>query len=82
MDIKTIDSNYFVSEQILESDLEQIKEKGIRSIICNRPDGEGADQPGHIEIESKAKELGIDFRYVPIAQGMVQDDDVHSFKKN
>lgn len=81
MDIKTIDSNFLVSEQITQDDLDEIKAQGICSIICNRPDGEGADQPGHIEIKTKATDLGISFCYIPIERGIVQDDDVQKFKQ-
>jgi len=81
MSIKKIDSNYYVSEQITVDQLEQIKAEGIRSIICNRPDGEGSDQPTHAEIESKAKELGLEFRFIPIDKGMIRDEQVNEFKQ-
>ena len=81
MDIKKIDERFYVSAQISVDDIEAIKQQGIRSIICHRPDGEGADQPGHVEIETKAREAGVAFAYIPIQQGMVQDSDVQQFKK-
>lgn len=34
-----------VSPQITVPDMQTIKEQGFRPIICNRPDGEGSDQP-------------------------------------
>ncbi len=82
MDMKKIDDTFYVSEQIHAADIDAIRQQGIRAIICHRPDGEGADQPGHQEIEAKAREAGIAFSYVPIQQGMVQDGDVQKFKKS
>ncbi len=79
MTIKQIDSNYFVSEQISVADLADIQAQGIRSIICNRPDGEGVDQPTHIELEAAAKASGIHFRYLPIDKGMIRDEQVDEF---
>ncbi len=79
MTMKIIDDNYYVSEQVVVDDLDEIKSSGIRTIICNRPDGEGADQPTHQEIETRAKELGIEFRYIPIDKGMILDEQVHAF---
>ena len=81
MNLKKIDSNFLASEQIQVDELEQIKAEGIRSIICNRPDGEGADQPGHVEIETRARELGMSFSYIPVEKGMVQDEDVGRFSE-
>lgn len=82
MDMKKIDDTFYVSEQIHAADIDVIRQQGIRAIICHRPDGEGTDQPGHQEIEAKAREAGIAFSYVPIQQGMVQDSDVQKFKKS
>ncbi len=48
-----------------------IAEAGFRAIICNRPDGEGADQPTFEEIEAAAKPLGLEARYLPVVTGMV-----------
>ncbi|AUH34716.1 bifunctional protein tyrosine phosphatase family protein/NAD(P)/FAD-dependent oxidoreductase [Paracoccus tegillarcae] len=79
MDIKKISPKFVVSPQIAPEDMEAIKAEGIRAIICNRPDGEGADQPGFAEIEAAAKAAGLDVRYVPVQSGMVTDADVASF---
>jgi len=79
MAIKQIDSKYYVSEQIQVTDLDDIKAQGIRSVICNRPDGEAEDQPTHVEIETKAKSLGLEFRYIPIDRGMINEEQVQAF---
>jgi hypothetical protein len=34
----------------------KIADQGIKTLICNRPDGEGADQPNVIEIEEAAQQ--------------------------
>ena len=81
MSIKQIENNYFVSEQITVDDMDDIKQQGIRSIICNRPDGEASDQPTHTEIESIAKQHGIEFRYIPIDKGMIRDEQVNAFTR-
>ena len=79
MNIKEITPNFSVSPQISPDDVKAIKAAGFRAIICNRPDGEGADQPGFEEIEKVAKKAKIETRYVPIESGMVSDDDVSAF---
>ena len=81
MDIKKIDQHYFVSEQITTDDLSTIKESGVRAIVCNRPDNEAQNQPNHLEIKAMATELGMDFRYIPIKQGAIQDADLSHFEQ-
>ena len=79
MDLKKITEKTAVSPQITPQDMTAIKEAGFRAIICNRPDGEGVDQPSFEEIEAAAKKVGLAAAYVPVTSGMVRDEDVESF---
>lgn len=79
MDIRKISDQFFVAPQISETDLAAIKERGIQSIICNRPDGEGADQPTFQELAAIAGKLGLDMRYIPVSGGLVHDADASNF---
>lgn len=79
MEIKTITSGLSVSPQITAADMKAIKEAGFRSVICNRPDGEGADQPTFEELAKAAKKLGLEATYLPIVSGKVEDADADAF---
>jgi sulfide:quinone oxidoreductase len=79
MDIRSLTHKVWVSPQITIADMARLKAQGFRAIICNRPDGEGADQPSFEEIEAAAKAAGIEARYVPVQSGMVHDADVAAF---
>ncbi|PWE33441.1 TIGR01244 family phosphatase [Maritimibacter sp. 55A14] len=79
MDIRTISKALGVSPQIAVDDIPAIAEQGYRAIICNRPDGEGADQPTFDEIEAAAKAAGLEARYIPIVAGKVRDEDAREF---
>ena len=79
MDLKKITEKTAVSPQITPQDMSAIKEAGFRAIICNRPDGEGVDQPSFEEIEAAAKKVGLEAAYVPVTSGKVHDEDVESF---
>ncbi len=76
---KTINAEISVSEQIQPTELSAIAAAGFRSIICNRPDGEGADQPLFAEIEAAATAAGLQAAYLPIVSGKVSDDDATKF---
>jgi sulfide:quinone oxidoreductase len=79
MQPKAINKALSVSEQIAASDLGEIAAAGFKSIICNRPDGEGADQPGFSEIDAAAQAIGLQTAYRPVVSGMVTDADVVAF---
>ncbi len=74
MEIRPLTGEISVSPQILASDINAIKEAGFRSIICNRPDDEGADQPEFSEIEREAQNAGLQIRYLPAVSGKVTDE--------
>jgi sulfide:quinone oxidoreductase len=71
-----------VSPQILVEDIEAIKAAGFKSIVCNRPNGEGADQPTFSEIEAKATSVGILCVYQPVVSGKVTMEDAVKFEEN
>lgn len=79
MEIRRISEQLAVSPQIMPDNVTAIRDAGFRSIICNRPDGEGADQPGFPEIELAARAAGMQARYLPIASGKVHDEDAAAF---
>jgi sulfide:quinone oxidoreductase len=79
MDIKPLAAGLSVSAQITPADMQAIKDAGFRAIICNRPDGEGADQPTFDEIAAAAKKAGLEARYLPIVSGKVSDADADAF---
>jgi sulfide:quinone oxidoreductase len=81
MEIRTLTAGLSVSEQIMPADMQAIKDAGFRAIICNRPDGEGADQPTYEEIAKAAENAGLDAAYLPIVSGKVTDGDAAAFAK-
>lgn len=79
MDIKTLDKNLTVSGQITVGDLPALADQGVKVLICNRPDGEGGDQPGFQEIAQAAEALGINSHYLPVVSGKVRDMEAEQF---
>ncbi len=79
MESRKISEALSVSPQITIADVAEIKRLGFRSVICNRPDGEGADQPSFDEIKAEAEAAGLATRYIPIVAGKVRDEDAADF---
>lgn len=79
MDIRRLTDEISVSGQIKGEDVARLAAAGFKSIICNRPDGEGADQPLFREIEAAAKAANLEARYVPVISGKLEDADAAGF---
>lgn len=71
MILKPITAKLTASSQILPSDLAAIEAEGFTTVIDNRPDGEGEDQPSSAELSAEARSRGIAFHYLPITPGHV-----------
>jgi uncharacterized protein (TIGR01244 family) len=52
---------------------------GIKTVVCFRPDGEGADQTDFSHIAEEAKELNVKAHYLPIIPGQITDEQVAEF---
>ncbi|WP_412057549.1 TIGR01244 family sulfur transferase [Bartonella sp. DGB2] len=71
MDLKNINSNIFIGDQIEVFDIEIIAKKGIKTIICNRPDGEEEGQPTFAQIQTAAVKHKIATHYIPITSPFI-----------
>src|SRR5690242_3592525 len=81
MELKRINQDFYVSGQITADEVAKIADQGIKTLICNRPDGEGPDQPNVIEIEEAAHKLGLNVIYQPVTSGKITDQQVTEFKQ-
>ncbi len=79
MRISFLETGLSVSPQVLPGELTAIAALGFRAILCNRPDGEGADQPSHQELAQAANLLGLAFAYMPVTSGKITGADVLAF---
>ena len=79
MEFRKLTDELTVSPQIGPDDMAAIKAAGFRSLVCHRPDGEGADQPLFREIEGAAKAAGLEVRYQPVVSGRMSDEDAAAF---
>ncbi len=79
MDARKITDEVYVAPQITPKDVAQIAKAGFRAVICNRPDGEAADQPTFDEIQTEAEKHGLQVAYLPIVSGQVRDEDATAF---
>jgi sulfide:quinone oxidoreductase len=71
-----LEPNIAVAPQLVEADFAEIAARGFRSVVNNRPDGEVPDQLASAQAEAAAHRHGLVFRYQPVRNINVTDDDV------
>jgi uncharacterized protein (TIGR01244 family) len=63
--------------QIDPTHLAEIAKQGYKSVINNRPDGEGGpDQPRNADIQAEAEKLGLHYVYLPVVSGAITPEQV------
>ncbi len=71
-----ITGEFFVAAQLEAKDLEGAAKKGFRTIIINRPDGEGGDaQPGSVDMSKAAAASGLGVHYLPVRGFQITDEE-------
>ena len=66
MEIRPLTEGLSVGPQIAPSDVAELKSRGFRSLVCNRPDGESEYQPPFADIEAAARAAGLMARHIPV----------------
>ncbi|MEM8571970.1 MAG: TIGR01244 family sulfur transferase [Pseudomonadota bacterium] len=79
MSISEITPDYSVAPQITTADVKLIADRGFKSIMCNRPDGEDRGQTPVEEIRAEAERVGLTFAFVPVISGHIQPENVQDF---
>lgn len=80
MKLTKLSEQVAVSSQITAEDVASIKDQGFELIVCNRPNGEAADQPAFDEIKTAAEAVGISAKLVPFTSGQMTDAQVDEFR--
>ncbi len=81
MKIKRLNDACTVSTQIEIAKMDKIARHGFRAILCNRPDGEGKDQPAFAEVADAACRAGLEAIYVPIPLSGATAADEAAFRR-
>lgn len=71
-----VEPGFFAGPQLAPEDMAALAAAGVRSVINNRPDGEGGpDQPGSTQLEAAARAAGLQYRHLPVPPGDHSDPD-------
>ncbi|MBX3636260.1 MAG: TIGR01244 family phosphatase [Rubrivivax sp.] len=68
--LRAIADDVCVAPQLTAAAMAEAARLGFRSVVNNRPDGEGGPgQPRSAEIEAAARAAGLQYRYLPVDSG-------------
>lgn len=82
MDVRKINETISVAPQLAAADMAEAAKLGFKTIVNNRPDGEGGPgQPASNEVEAAAKAAGLDFIYMPVVSGQINEDNIEDFRQ-
>lgn len=79
MSIRYLDKDFAITSQVAPGALQGLRDAGLATIICNRPDGEGDDQPAFAAVAQQAAQCGMQARYLPVVPGKITPADVEAF---
>lgn len=66
MEYRELTPTLAVGPQIEPADVSALAERGVRTLICNRPDGEEAGQPQWDAVRQAAEQAGIETVFLPV----------------
>lgn len=80
--IHPLNDSFAVSPQLQPDDMQAVADAGYKSVIINRPDGEGGDeQPSSESVMAAAAAAGLAVAYQPVVSGAMTYDDVARFRQ-
>ncbi|MBI4725388.1 MAG: TIGR01244 family phosphatase [Rhodomicrobium sp.] len=81
MELNKLTDDLTVAGQIDLAVIPLLAERGIRAIICNRPDGEAPGQPSFREVEQTAAANGMKAVYLPVPSNAISNSDAYAFEE-
>ena len=77
---QSLTPDFAVAPQLQADDMQSLADAGFKSVIINRPDGEGGpDQPRSADVLRAAQDAGLQARYQPVISGAMTAADVAEF---
>ncbi len=75
LQIKPLSAEIAACGQVRPEHIPAIAAAGYKALLCNRPDGESADQPMFRDIANAAEAHGLRVALVPVVSGRISEQD-------
>ncbi|HSI47407.1 MAG TPA: TIGR01244 family sulfur transferase [Ideonella sp.] len=78
--IRALTADVYVAPQLEPAAMAELAQLGFRSVINNRPDGEGGpDQPTSAQVEAAAQAAGLSYRHLPVSGVYQSPEEIAEF---
>jgi sulfide:quinone oxidoreductase len=74
-----INQQLSISDQITLEEVSELAHQGIKTLICNRPDGEEPNQLAASQIQAAALEMGMKFINIPVPGRVIPENSLNEF---
>ena len=74
-----INQQLSISGQITLEEITELAQHGIKTLICNRPDGEEPNQLAASQIKAAAEKMGIKFVNIPVPGRVIPESSLNEF---
>jgi len=81
MNLAILTPNVTALPQPSVEEIGELADRGYRSIIGNRPDGEAPDQPAWNELKAAALARGMEAVHIPVVASKIGEADVRAFRE-
>ena len=81
MKIAILTPNVTALPQPSVEEIGELADRGYRSIISNRPDGEAPEQPAWQELKAAALARGMEAVHIPVVASKIGEADVRAFRE-
>lgn len=80
--VQAVTPTFAVAAQLSPADVASVAAQGFKTLINNRPDGEGGSaQPLNRDIEAAAKAAGLNYVYLPVISGAMTAEQVQAMRE-
>lgn len=81
MKLAILTPNISVLPQPAPDEIGELAERGYRSIISNRPEGEAPDQPKWNDLKAAALARGMEAVHLPVVASRIDEADIRAFRE-
>ena len=81
MKLAILTPNISALPQPAADDIGELADRGYRSIISNRPDGEAPDQPKWNDLKAAALARGMEAVHIPVVASRIEESDIRAFRE-
>jgi uncharacterized protein (TIGR01244 family) len=79
---QTIAPGFSVAAQLSVAQIADVATQGFKTLVNNRPDGEGGpDQPRSETIGAAAQAAGLHYVYLPVVSGSITQEQAQAMRK-